>query len=69
MHTDPVLNAMLTPWGRRAPVTDQEMDGLIDHFAALKERNPRDTRIDSILREIGRLLRQNAELTLAATVH
>lgn len=50
------LSQLLAPWGRKPPVTAEDADALIDHFAMLKESTPTDRRVDQVLHAIGRLL-------------
>lgn len=50
------LTQLLAPWGRTPPVTAEDADDLIDHFAMLKETTPSDSRVDRVLRALGRLL-------------
>lgn len=68
MQCDQALKKLLTPWGRNAPRTIREIDGLVDQFTALKERHPQDIRIDGVLRELGVAMRDHAARSIATLV-
>lgn len=50
------LASMLSPLGMISPRTVRELDTTLDRLVSIKERNPRNTRVDPAIRAIGKIM-------------